>query len=508
MERLAFIVSLTLFVVLNSCIFGTHANESSPIYYQHSNGKISTKKEESNYDNSNNNNNNSNNKIVTVHDIEILRASERLALIEIYTETQGEKWRDNAKWLNGDPCVNNWYGVTCNAMNLVTAIQLAANQVNGTIPDIFQQFTQLTVLDLSLNYLKGAAPPSITSLVLLEEVDLGYNYLLMSMSLFSGMKQLEKLCLRWNTLITGSLHAIKNLKKLHTLSLRDNHMESLTLEGIEQLTSLKYVDLTKSGLRGELKPKYLHNLVTFHASNNRLSGSLFSQMGTEERNDEYSLDALKELDVAFNTLSGPIPRMIQAKNLEKLDLSNNRFYQCNFVLSDHEKLTSLKMNSNRLEQPFFYNFYMMKNIEEFECSHCHLNGVISMPKDHVFKYLKIFNVYNNQLTGQLPSALWNMKALEVLDVSNNQLSGEISSKIGQLTALSTVRLHFNQFSGSIPIEFSMLVGLETLRLVSSLINFTCLLSHTTEVTQLTHKRILPSFSLYLFQRSTINLLVR
>ena len=75
------------------------------------------------------------------------------------------KWTGEGDWNRGDPC--NWYGVRCDRDGddadgtLVTHLQLPANKLNGTIPDIFADLPHLRVLDLSLNYLRGAVPASI-----------------------------------------------------------------------------------------------------------------------------------------------------------------------------------------------------------------------------------------------------------------------------------------------------------------------------------------------------------
>ena len=264
---------------------------------------------------------------LTVAEINTRQHLERSALVQLYTESRGEHWRDNNHWLQGDPCGTDphWYGVACNEYHFVTRIELAANQLNGTLPpDLFRPFTQLEQLDLSLNYLKGAVPSSLSTLLLLKTLDLGYNYFLMPLNVLSPLVRLEKLCLRWNTLITGSLHALAPLKALQTLNLRDNHMEALTLDGIEELTALKHVELTKSGLKGDLHPWHLNRLVSFKAGHNRLSGTSFSTLGQRSSSSSSSssspavdLSSLLELDLSFNMLSGPLPRLVPFNHTAK-----------------------------------------------------------------------------------------------------------------------------------------------------------------------------------------------
>ena len=40
------------------------------------------------------------------------------ALEELYNSTNGPKWKNNANWLQGDPCQQAWYGVLCKGSNI------------------------------------------------------------------------------------------------------------------------------------------------------------------------------------------------------------------------------------------------------------------------------------------------------------------------------------------------------------------------------------------------------
>ena len=343
---------MVLFLFL-SLYFLCFCNAKTPPLYITVDGEITT-------------NNVNNPETISSGALDTLRTQESLALQELYTTLQGNTWRDSNYWMQNHPCGTKakhyhdvWSGLQCNSQRLVTDISLAANQLRGTIPNVWTQLTQLKQLDLSLNHLKGAVPSSLGALKLLTRLDLGYNYLLLSLRHIGKLHRLQYLSLRWNTLITGSLVDLSSLTQLHTLILRDNQMESLTLEGIAPLTALTTVDFTKSGLRGELDPAYLSGLIEFHASNNRLSGTLFSLPSAA------TLSSLVVLDLSENMLSGAIPRLKSAVNLKNLDLSNNAFVHNKLVLSEHVQLRTLKLNANRLEQPFFYDLYKLTHLEIF-----------------------------------------------------------------------------------------------------------------------------------------------
>lgn len=62
-------------------------------------------------------------------------APQRDALVALYNSTDGPNWTEKTNWLSGDPCGNNWYGVTCNTGGTaVTSLDLADNHLSGSIP--------------------------------------------------------------------------------------------------------------------------------------------------------------------------------------------------------------------------------------------------------------------------------------------------------------------------------------------------------------------------------------
>ena len=44
---------------------------------------------------------------------QILLTFPSAALVDIYFATNGQQWLNNANWMDGDPCLNSWFGVTC-----------------------------------------------------------------------------------------------------------------------------------------------------------------------------------------------------------------------------------------------------------------------------------------------------------------------------------------------------------------------------------------------------------
>ena len=77
------------------------------------------------------------------------------------------------------------------------------------------------------------------------------------------------------------------------------------------------------------------------------------------------------------------------------------------------------------------------------------------------------HLYENGLSGTIPSELGNLTNLQWLEFSSNQLSGEIPEELGNLTNLGSLGLFSNQLSGEIPEELGNLTNLYGLQLSSN-----------------------------------------
>ena len=71
-------------------------------------------------------------------------------------------------------------------------------------------------------------------------------------------------------------------------------------------------------------------------------------------------------------------------------------------------------------------------------------------------------LYNNQLSGSIPSEIGNLTNLGWLSLSSNQFNGEIPAEIGNLTSLEVLDIDDNALSGEIPAEIGNLTSLEGL----------------------------------------------
>lgn len=78
------------------------------------------------------------------------------------------------------------------------------------------------------------------------------------------------------------------------------------------------------------------------------------------------------------------------------------------------------------------------------------------------KYLEVLELSFNKLEGSIPSELGDLKKLEVLAFNGNNLTGTIPSNIGEITNLTKLHLSSNQLTGEIPQSITNLEYLEVL----------------------------------------------
>ena len=91
-------------------------------------------------------------------------AVERQALVDLYYSTNGEGWTESENWLVDDPCVNQWYGVTCDEHGGLTEVFLNYINMTGTLEESIGNLFALQMFDVSGGQIGGSIPASIGNL--------------------------------------------------------------------------------------------------------------------------------------------------------------------------------------------------------------------------------------------------------------------------------------------------------------------------------------------------------
>lgn len=102
-------------------------------------------------------------------ELEILR--------EFYYATGGQNWAQQTDWLNISVSKCFWFGLRCGWNNgpAIFMIQLASNNLQGTLPESLVNLTILTQVYLSSNGLSGTLPHFVARMPNLSFLDLNSN---------------------------------------------------------------------------------------------------------------------------------------------------------------------------------------------------------------------------------------------------------------------------------------------------------------------------------------------
>ena len=147
--------------------------------------------------------------------VTVFRAGvDRDTLMALYNSAGGASWTDKASWGTTDP-LDDWFGVSADANDNVTALDLSGNNLRGTLPPDLGTLTMLGTLDLSNNRLSRTIP-NLSALTRLTTLDLSNN-------------QLSGTIPDW----------LGSLTSLTTLNLRDNRLTGPIPEELGDLTQLQ-----------------------------------------------------------------------------------------------------------------------------------------------------------------------------------------------------------------------------------------------------------------------------
>ena len=96
----------------------------------------------------------------------------------------------------------------------------------------------------------------------------------------------------------------------------------------------------------------------------------------------------------------------------------------------------------------------------------HLTGSIP-PELGNLASLQLLELWNNKLTGPIPPELGGLTDLRYLRLDQNQLTGSIPPELGRLANLNSLHLSTNELTGPIPSELGRLADLRDLSLTSN-----------------------------------------
>ncbi|CAL5190212.1 unnamed protein product [Lathyrus oleraceus] len=205
-------------------------------------------------------------------------------------------------------------------ISTLQSLVLESNQFSGNLPPGFEKLTQIQRLLLSSNNFNGELPAALAKLTTLQDIRLGDNQFTGKIPDFiRSWTSLKKLVIEGSGLSGPIPSGISVLEKLNDLRISDlNGFEHSTFPQLSNMT-LKTLILRNCNINGTLPPYLgtMTSLKNLDLSFNKLSGPI---------PNDY--DPLRKVDYIYltgNLLTGPVPSWTQ--KADNIDISYNNFSQ-------------------------------------------------------------------------------------------------------------------------------------------------------------------------------------
>ncbi|CAK9323376.1 unnamed protein product [Citrullus colocynthis] len=387
-------------------------------------------------------------------------------------------------------------------LKYLSEIRLDNNNFSSPVPKEFADFSNLTLLHLSNSRLSGEFPQSIFQVSTLQTLDLSNNMLLQgSLPDFQSVRPFRTLVLR-ATIFSGELpNSIGDFMNLSRLDLASCNFSGSIPNSIQNLTQLTYLDLSSNRFVGPI-PSFslLKNLTVLNLSHNRLNGSLLSTewealsnlVNLELRNNSltgnvplslFNLPSIQKIQLCYNQFTGSLNELsnvssfsldtlalesnqlggrfplsfFELRGLKILSLSFNNFtgkLNLNNVLQQLKNISTLELSSNSLSvqtdgidsSPTISSFPQMTKLMLASCNLRRFPGFLTNQS-----MLNSLDLSDNELEGEIPLWIWDLRGLDQLNLSCNSLIGFEGSPQNLSSSLYLLDLHSNKFQG--PLTF-------------------------------------------------------
>ncbi|XWS55507.1 hypothetical protein CRYUN_Cryun09bG0005900 [Craigia yunnanensis] len=369
-------------------------------------------------------------------------------------------------------------------LRTLSVIRFDNNNLSAPLPKFVADFRNLTSLHLSTTGLIGRLPEEILHATTLQTLDLSNNKLLKgSFQIFPLNASLQTLVLS-DTNFGGQVpESIGNLGQLKRIELARCNFSGPIPESMLKLTELVYLDFSSNNFSGPM-PSFSssRNLTQLNLAFNQLNGTIHST--------EWSgLSKVASVDLRKNKLTGTIPpNFFGIPSLQKIFLSQNQF---NGSLGDlHGKasllLDTLDLSSNKLQGQFPMSVFELQGLKILTLSSNNFSGFIQWTDIQKLRNLSNLDLSYNNLSidasatnsamssfpnittlklascnlTKVPAFLKTQPKLNHLDLSKNQISGEIPNWIWEIKSLAYLNLSLNfltKFEGPLQNTTSSLI---------------------------------------------------
>ncbi|XP_044505669.1 receptor-like protein EIX2 [Mangifera indica] len=377
------------------------------------------------------------------------------------------------------------------------SLYLSGNKITGSVPD-FTRFSSLKILDLAKNQLNGTISKSIGHMFNLKFVELGDNSLrgVISEEFFRNLSNLEGLDLAHNSLVLElSNDWVPPFQRISFLALASCKMGPhfpkwiRNLAFSDRLGSL--LDISTAGISDTI-PYWIwdifNRVVYFNISYNHFKGNL---------PDFSLLQPLPAAQIDISSIHAEGPILSLPWGASCINLSGNKFSgPASFICSvDAKYLTYLDLSNNQLSGLLPDCWAKFESLLVLNLANNGLFGKIP-PSIGSLHDLLTLRLCSNNFSGEVPT-FSNFTGLRTLDLQDNALSGKIPEWIGEsLPGLLVLSLGSNKFSGNIPLQLCHLVSIQILdlsfnnisgRIPKCFNNFTALSETTSSYAAITYE---------------------
>ena len=416
----------------------------------------------------------------------------RAALEALYRSAGGDGWTNSEGWLT-DAAIGDWHGVTADSLGRVVEVDLAANGLDGSVPDELGDLARMAVLKLGGNTLSGRLPQSLARVPLREfrypgtelcaPTAVAFQEWLAGIASHEGtgvvcapLSDHAALVAAYEA--TGGPNWTNSQNWLTDAPLEDWHGVDVDGEG-----RVDYLNLSDNGLTGPIPPELgdLSRLERLVLYGNDLEGAIPPELG--------NLSRLTLLALHSNEIGGSLPPELGGlANLKYLSVGRNRLTgPIPPELGRLSELRTLYAGNNLLTGPLPSELGSLSNLEVLGLHWNPLTGPIP-PELGNLSSLRYLNAGRSiywaelqcgkredpelrpcypALTGTIPRELGNLSNLEELDLGWNDLTGPIPPELGNLSRVRTLRLESNRLAGPIPPEIGGLSSLAELLLTKN-----------------------------------------
>ncbi|RHN42796.1 putative non-specific serine/threonine protein kinase [Medicago truncatula] len=333
-------------------------------------------------------------------------------------------------------------------VNLV-ALDLSYNMLSGSIPSTLGQdhgLNSLKELRLSINQLNGSLERSIHQLSNLVVLDLAGNDMegIISDVHLANFSNLKVLDLSFNHVTLNMSENWVPPFQLEIIGLANCHLGHQFPQWIQTQKNFSHIDISNTSV-GDTVPNWFWdlspNVEYMNLSCNELKRC---------RQDFSEKFKLKTLDLSKNNFSSPLPRL--PPYLRNLDLSNNLFYGkishvCE-ILGFSNSLETFDLSFNDLSGVIPNCWTNGTNMIILNLARNNFIGSIPDSFGNLIN-LHMLIMYNNNLSGRIPETLKNCQVMTLLDLQNS-FEENIPKTLCLLKSLKILDLSENQLRGEIP----------------------------------------------------------